>query len=125
VKVLTDTHSLVWALSKPELLSNHARQVLSESEVTASVVNLWELVLKMHKEGALLADPVKWWGKYISGNGIPSLSIQTTHIETLGSLALLHKDPFDRILVAQAIVEELPLVTKDASLGLYGISVIW
>jgi PIN domain nuclease of toxin-antitoxin system len=91
----------------------------------ASVVNLWELVLKMRKQGALLADPVTWWAKYISGNSIPALSVQTTHIETLGSLADLHKDPFDRLLVAQAIAEDLQLVTNDAQLGLYGVSVIW
>jgi PIN domain nuclease of toxin-antitoxin system len=60
VRVLTDTHKLVWAATTPEALSKRARQTLTKAEVTASVVNLWELVLKMRKPDALLADPLAW-----------------------------------------------------------------
>jgi len=125
MRVLTDTHSLVWALSTPDSLSQKARKALSESEVTVSVANLWELVLKMGKRDALLADPLTWWDKYISKASIPVLSIRTVHVVTLGTLPDLHKDPFDRILVAQSIAEDLPLVSKDADLSRYGITVIW
>jgi PIN domain nuclease of toxin-antitoxin system len=59
------------------------------------------------------------------GNNIPCLSVRISHIEMLSTLAVLHKDPFDRILVAQALAENLPLVTKDPQLRLYGISIIW
>jgi len=61
VRVLTDTHTLVWALSKPEDLSAAAREALATYPFTASVANLWELVLKARKPGALLADPIPWW----------------------------------------------------------------
>jgi PIN domain nuclease of toxin-antitoxin system len=61
VRVLTDTHSLVWALADPDQLSADARNVLSQAEVTASVANLWELVLKRQKKDALVADPLSWW----------------------------------------------------------------
>lgn len=125
MKVLTDTHSLVWALSTPELLSKPARQALSQAEFTASVVNFWELVLKMRKQGALLAEPVEWWRKYVIGNGIQALSVQTPHIKALARLPELHKDPFDRILVAQAESEGLHLISKDAHLAKYGIDIIW
>lgn len=125
MKVLTDTHTLVWALSSPELLSKPAKQALSNAEFTVSVVNLWELVLKMRKEGALLADPIEWWRKYVIGNGIQALSVQTPHIEALARLPELHKDPFDRILVAQTMSERLHLISKDTYLAKYGIEIIW
>lgn len=125
MKVLTDTHTLVWALSDPGWLSKKARKVLTEAEVMVSVVNLWELILKMQKQDALLADPLKWWQKYVVTTGIPTLSIRTAHVMALGSLPGLHKDPFDRILVAQSITEDMPLVTKDRHLARYGISVVW
>jgi len=125
MRVLTDTHSLVWALCDPDLLSKKARKVLSEAEVTASVANLWELLLKVHKQDALLTDPLAWWGKYVLANGIPTLSIRTPHVMALGNLEDFHRDPFDRILVAQAKTESLPLVSKDGRLKQYGIEVIW
>jgi PIN domain nuclease of toxin-antitoxin system len=125
MRVLTDTHALVWALSDPEALSAEARRTLTEAEVTASVVNLWELVLKMRKSDALLADPLPWWEKYVLHTHIPTLAIRTAHVMTLGRLPEIHKDPFDRMLVAQSLAEKLPLVSKDAQLEQYGVRVIW
>jgi PIN domain nuclease of toxin-antitoxin system len=98
-----DTHTLVWALSSPEALGGEARAALAESPFTASVANFWELILKKGKAGALIADPLPWWHKYVVGMGIPALAIRTDHVRALASLPEFHEDPFDRILVAQAI----------------------
>jgi PIN domain nuclease of toxin-antitoxin system len=125
VKVLTDTHSLVWALADPDQLSTEARNVLSQAEVTASAANLWELILKKYKKDALVADPLSWWERYVTATGIPALGIRVNHVKALSHLPDLHKDPFDRILIAQSIVEKLPLVSKDRRLAHYGISLIW
>jgi len=125
VKVLTDTHTLVWALSEPEALGEQARLGLAESPFTASVANLWELILKSHKPGALVADPLPWWQKYVVRARIPALSIRTTHLRALAGLPAFHKDPFDRILVAQALAEGLTLATKDSALARYGAPIIW
>lgn len=125
VKVLTDTHTLVWALSEPEALGVQARTALAEWPFTASVANLWELVLKSRKPGALIADPLPWWEKYVVRVRIPALAIRTAHIRALAALPELHKDPFDRILVAQALAEGLTLATKDAVLARYGVLVVW
>ncbi|MGA2597930.1 MAG: type II toxin-antitoxin system VapC family toxin [Bryobacteraceae bacterium] len=125
MRVLTDTHTLVWALSDPDSLSATARKVLMESDVAASVANLWELVLKTGKKDALLDDPIAWWNKYVARSGIRTLSIQTAHVLTMGRLAGIHKDPFDRILVAQSLSEKLPLVSKHKLLERYGVEVIW
>lgn len=125
MRVLTDTHTLVWALSDPDSLSATARRVLTESDVAASVANLWELVIKTGKKDALLDDPIAWWNKYVVRSGIRTLSIRTAHVLTVGRLASIHKDPFDRILVAQSLSEKLPLVSKDKLLERYGVEVIW
>ena len=125
MKVLTDTHTLVWALSEPEALGAGARAALAELPFTASVANLWELVLKARKPGALIADPLPWWGKYVVRTRIPVLVIRTAHIRALAGLPELHRDPFDRILVAQALAEGLTLATKDAVLTGYGAQVLW
>jgi PIN domain nuclease of toxin-antitoxin system len=98
---------------------------LGESEIIVSVASLWELVLKTGKKDALLQDPLPWWEKYVVGSRILTLAIRTSHVLALGRLPELHKDPFDRILVAQAIVERMPLVTKDSRLQQYGVAVVW
>jgi PIN domain nuclease of toxin-antitoxin system len=125
LKVLTDTHTLVWALSDPATLGAGARAALAGSPFTASVANLWELVLKSRKPGALVADPLPWWEKYVNGPQIPTLAIRIAHIRRLARLPDLHKDLFDRILVAQALAEGLTLATKDAIMANYGAPVIW
>lgn len=125
MKVLTDTHTLVWALSEPKKLGRGAHAALAQVPFTASVVNLWELVLKASKPGALVADPLPWWEKYVVRTGIRALSIRTSHIRALAGLPDLHKDPFDRILIAQAVAEGLTLVSKDSLLVRYGVKVVW
>jgi PIN domain nuclease of toxin-antitoxin system len=64
-----------------------------------------------------------WWEKYVTGSGIPSLSIQVAHLLRLGSLPDFHRDPFDRIPMAQAMVEKLTLVTKDSAREKYGAAI--
>jgi len=125
VKVLTDTHTLVWALSAPEALGAAAHAALAGLPFTASVVNLWELLLRSQQPGALVADPLPWWEKYVVRARIPTLAIRTAHVRRLAGLPELHKDPFDRILVAQALAEGLTLATKDAILARYGAPVVW
>ena len=123
-RVLTDTHSLVWALSDPASLSPVAGRVLANSEVTASVANLWELCLKAQRR-RIAYRPIPWWNKYIVNPGIPALPIRATHVMGLEHWPTFTEYPFDRILVAQSIVEKLPLVTKDAHLAKYGIQTVW
>jgi PIN domain nuclease of toxin-antitoxin system len=125
VKILTDTHTLVWALSNPEALGRAAHDALAQSPFTASVANLWELVLKTRKPGSLVADPLPWWEKYVVRSTIRVLGIRTRHIVSLARLPDLHKDPFDRILVAQALAEGFTLASKDAIFARYGAPLIW
>jgi PIN domain nuclease of toxin-antitoxin system len=125
VKVLTDTHTLVWALSSPERLGRRARAALESGPFTASVANLWELVLKSRKAGALVADPIAWWDRYVIGSRIPTLAIRTAHVRALARLPEIHRDRFDRILVSQALAEGLTIASKDSAVAAYGAPTIW
>ena len=125
MRVLADTHALVWAVSSPELLSSAALAAFENEEIVASVASLWELSLKSGKKNALLANPVPWWRKYVTDKGVFTLPIRTADVIVLSSLAEIHKDPFDRILVAQSLSEGIPLITRDEHLALYGIPTIW
>jgi PIN domain nuclease of toxin-antitoxin system len=125
VKVLTDTHALVWAIDAPELLSVTARKAIERGEVIASVVNLWELMLKRGKKNALLSDPLPWWNRNIVGSGILVLGIHNVHVAALHDLPDLHGDPFDRILVAQCKVEGATLISRDRNSKGYPVPVAW
>lgn len=125
MRVLADTHALVWAVGSPELLSRAALAAFENEEIVASVASLWELSLKSGKKNALLADPVSWWRKYVTDKGVFTLSIRMADVIAVSALAPIHKDPFDRILVAQCLSEGVPLITRDERLALYGIPTIW
>jgi PIN domain nuclease of toxin-antitoxin system len=124
-RLLLDTHTLVWALAEPKRLSRRVRHALDEGELLVSVASLWELIRKRDKPGALLADPLPWWQKYVPLTGLPVLAIRQAHVVQLAQLPHHHKDPFDRILVAQAMVESAAIVTKDRALKPYGVPLIW
>jgi PIN domain nuclease of toxin-antitoxin system len=83
------------------------------------------LCIKAGKKNALVADPLLWWSKFVMKTGIPTLPIRTSDVAALYSLPEIHKDPLDRILVAQCVSEGIALVTKDAQLSRYGITIVW
>jgi len=123
MKLLVDSCVIVWWLQDPELLSPQARAAISDSanEVLFSAASVWELDLKIGKgklripegfAGALLAD------------GFSSLSITVEHASQSLTLPPLHQDPFDRILIAQALEEGLILVTRDARIRQYALPVL-
>ncbi len=110
---LLDTHALVWAVNAPERLSPAARQVIEEGAVAVSAASLWEMLLKKGSKNEIVPDPLKWWEKHVVRRGIKILDLEWRHIAHLDTLPLLHKDPFDRILMSQSITEGWRLVTQD------------
>jgi PIN domain nuclease of toxin-antitoxin system len=121
VNVLTDTHTLVSALSKPHDLGTGRGKRSPLLPLPRASANPWELVLKARKPGALLADPLPWWNEYVTRSHMPTLAVRTAHIRVLAGLPEIHKDPFDRILAAQALAENIVLLTHDSDLARYGI----
>ena len=118
MRVLLDTDLLLWALSRPSRLSAAARKRIQRAEVYVSVASIWEISIKSAL-GKLKADPAEVL-EAIEPTGFSMLSITGQHAAKVAELPFLHKDPFDRILVAQASVEPMILLTNDDALTAYG-----
>jgi PIN domain nuclease of toxin-antitoxin system len=122
---LLDTHTLVWGVTAPEQLPARVREILQEEEVKASVVSYWELMLKKGRSNALVLDPVPWWERHVTRSSVEVLPVRVSHVDRLDTLAAVHRDPFDRMLVAQALAEQCTLVTGDSTLFRYGMPAVW
>jgi PIN domain nuclease of toxin-antitoxin system len=118
MRVLLDTHLLLWALSSPEKLSKRARQRIDSSEVYASAASIWEISIKSAL-GKLEADPDEVLAG-VEPAGFNHLPIVGGHAAKVAELPSIHKDPFDRLLVAQARFEPMILLTDDELLSGYG-----
>jgi PIN domain nuclease of toxin-antitoxin system len=122
---LLNTHTLVWGVTAPERLPARVQEILRTEEVTASVVSYWELMIKKGRPNALVLEPMSWWERYVTRSSVEVLPIRVAHVDRLDTLAGIHRDPFDRMLVAQALAEECTLVTADSTLFRYGVPAIW
>jgi PIN domain nuclease of toxin-antitoxin system len=122
---LLDTSSLLWALSEPERLSPRARHLVDAGENVVSVASYWEVVIKTQKGLLAISDLPTWWRQATELTAACVLPIRASHVTALAGLPALHKDPFDRILIAQAKAEGLRLVTSDALLSEYPVQTIW
>jgi len=121
MKLLLDTHLLLWAAGEPSRLSKEARNLVNdpENELFFSAASLWEVSIKRglgRKD--FKADP-RLLRRGLLDNGYGELPIHSDHVVVLDTLPAIHKDPFDRILVAQAIVEGIELLTTDSQLAQY------
>ncbi len=125
-RLLLDTCALLWWFGDPNRLSDTARKAIESSELLVSAVSGYEIALKINLGklelgmglDALLAA-VKAYP------GMRPLHVTMEHAALAGSLPLAHKDPFDRMIIAQAKVEGLKVVTPDAVHGEYGVGVVW
>ncbi len=122
---LFDTSSLIWALAAPKRLSSRGRQIYSAGGIVLSIASYWEVVIKTHKHLLDVGDPATWWRDAVEESRAHVLSIRASHVTALVPLPPHHKDPFDRMLVAQAISEDLTLVTNDEQFRQYSVRVVW
>ena len=122
---LLDTSTLLWALGEPERLSPRAGRLVQAGENIVSVASYWEVVIKTQKGLLSISDLATWWRRATELTTARVLNVRSSHITALAALPALHRDPFDRILVAQAKAEGLALVTNDASIGGYPIETLW
>ena len=121
---LLDTSALLWALGDPERLSIKARRLVTAGENVVSVASYWEVVIKTQKGLLSISDLATWWRQATELVAARILHIRPTHVTALVALPMIHKDPFDRILIAQAKAEGLGLVTNDGSIGQYPIQTL-
>lgn len=128
MKLLLDTHAFIWWIIQTTRLSSTALAAMQnpQNELFLSVVSIWEMQLKIQlgKLHFNLALPELIEEQQLL-NGIKLLTIKPEHIYALSQLPFHHKDPFDRLLIAQAITENLPLVSDDTKFPAYPVQIIW
>ncbi len=130
MKALLDTHAFLWWIDRHERLSAKARDAIgaAQNDIFVSVVNVWEIVIKA-KVGRIQmpGDPASFLNQQIAENSFQVLPIQMPHALRVYELPdhPRHKDPFDRLLVAQALSEDMPVISADEFLDHYGVERIW
>jgi PIN domain nuclease of toxin-antitoxin system len=128
VKVLLDTHAFLWWITDDPRISSRARDVVqdAENELYLSAASGWEIAIKTQLGRLQLpGEPDVYLTRQMSVNAIRPLAITMRHSLFVYGLPDIHKDPFDRMIVAQSILEEMHLLTKDGNILKYGIQVIW
>lgn len=128
MRLLLDTHTLLWMQSRSQHLSSAAHEAIAstEHEIAFSTAGFWEIGIKVSL-GKLELSP--GWAEDIpremSRNGVTWLPIAPAHVAAVASLPWHHRDPFDRLMIAQALREDMAVVTRDAVFSDYGIEVVW
>lgn len=126
MKYLIDTHVFLWWMVTPERLSPAAREVIEteSGEIAISTISGWEIAIKSSL-GKLKGVPLADLPSEIAGFGWTALPLLLHHLPMLAELPFHHRDPFDRVLIAQAIAERLIFVTRDERAQLYGVPTLW
>jgi PIN domain nuclease of toxin-antitoxin system len=126
MKVLMDTHVFLWGLTQESRLSKRVRSLLSVADLWVSVASIWEIITKIQVGKLVLPSPA---GPFLTGklasNGVSVLPISLDHVLRIEGMELHHRDPFDRILIAQSLEESFPIVTADPLFQKYPVELIW
>ncbi len=129
MRLLLDTHALIWVVVAPAKLSEPVKSALTadDAEVFASHVSLWEMAIKAGQGRLDVLDrsAFDWFEHYIPASGLKVLQISAEQIGAVENLPELHRDPFDRLLVTQAVVSDFKLVTKDRLIQQYDVPTLW
>jgi PIN domain nuclease of toxin-antitoxin system len=128
MKLLLDTHAFLWFVIGSANLSGKARVLIENpaNENLISVASLWEMAIKASLGKLILSSPFnELIPQQLNLNGIGLLDIRIDHLSLVTRLPFRHRDPFDRLLTAQAITEQVPVVSGDAEFDQYGITRLW
>jgi len=127
MKAILDTHTFLWAIAQEGKLSRRAQQIYTGSnDLWLSVVSVWEILIKVQAGKLPLPEPSgPYLVKKLLKDKIEVLPISLDHVLGTESLPLHHRDPFDRLLIAQSIEEGWPIVTADPVFARYPVEVIW
>jgi PIN domain nuclease of toxin-antitoxin system len=123
MRVLLDTHTLIWGLCEPDRLNVKTKELLTNIDniIFVSIASLWELQIKKSLNKIILPDN---FASQLQEYGYELLNITNEHISKLDTIPMIHRDPFDRMLISQCIYENIPLVTKDTEIIKYNIQTI-
>ena len=127
MRILIDTHIFLWAITDDPRLSRKYRTLYlePENELWLSIASIWEILIKVSVGRLAMPAPVvEYVTKQVDRNRLTLLPVRMRHFNELEKLPLLHKDPFDRLLVAQARAEAMPLMAVDAGLRKYKVRIL-
>jgi PIN domain nuclease of toxin-antitoxin system len=126
MQLLIDTHILIWFLEGNKSLSKPRRQIIAnpQNDVLVSISSLWEIAIKISIGKLTLAKPLADVIKQIAVEDIEILPIFPEHTLQVSTLPFHHRDPFDRIIIAQGQSENLPIMTDDSAFSSYGIKIL-
>jgi PIN domain nuclease of toxin-antitoxin system len=127
MRALLDTHAFLWAIADDKRLSRRAQKIFTgPNDLWLSAASVWEILSKVQAGKLALPQPSgTYLVKKAAENRIEVLPVNLDHILRIESLPMHHRDPFDRILIAQSIEEKLPLVTDDPLFERYPVELIW
>lgn len=128
MRVLLDTHAFLWWVDGGERLSARARRTIASAgnDCLLSLASAWEMAIKVSLGKLQLpAPPERFLADQMAANRFGLLDIDLRHVSGVASLPFHHRDPFDRLLAAQALVERLPIVSADPVFRSYGVKRVW
>jgi PIN domain nuclease of toxin-antitoxin system len=128
VRILTDTHAMLWWLRDDSRLSRRARRILGDgaNELVWSIASSWEVAVKLGLGKLELGRPLhRLFADLVTRQGVVVLPISHEHCARIAELPLHHRDPFDRMLVAQAQEQGVPILTGDPKLAAYEVEIVW
>lgn len=128
MRLLLDTHAFLWWVSDAPKLSRAAREAIQdpEAECLVSLASCWEIAIKQSLGKLKLPAPLEQFvPTQMANNGFQQMDIEFRHLARVADLPFYHRDPFDRLLAAQATVEDLPLVSGDPVFDDYGVKRLW
>lgn len=128
MRLLLDTHTFLWFVNNEPSLSNTARLLIEDADQQPilSIASVWEMAVKISVEKLQLPKPVETFAvEQLRINSISLMTINLSHIAVIARLPMHHKDPFDRMLIAQSMSEELPIVSADSAFDAYGVQRLW
>ncbi|MEA5593747.1 type II toxin-antitoxin system VapC family toxin [Rivularia sp. UHCC 0363] len=128
MKLLLDTHTFIWFVIDSPQLSSNAKTLIEDeyNEKFFSIASIWEMAIKQSLGKLTFNLPLQTFVRQqMEQNSMALLNIEIDHVTTVATMQLHHKDPFDRLLIAQAMVEQLPVIGVDSAFDAYSIQRIW
>jgi len=124
---LLDTHTAIWFFNGNDTLSQTANGIIRDlsNDVFISISSVWELAIKIGIGKLDFAGKAEGFVRLAEKNEITIIPIITSHLTVLESLPMIHRDPFDRLLIATAIAEQMTIITADANIARYDVPHIW
>lgn len=125
---LIDTHTLLWFVTDDPRLSKKAKKIYCAegSRLYISIASAWEMAIKISLQKLSVKMPLaRFIEEHVLGNAIEILSLSLSHVTHVEKLPFHHRDPFDRIIVSQALIEKIPIISIDTTFDHYGVKRVW